>query len=244
MRLKKFLKNKLGNHYYKLRLKYLLTKIFGNYFLTARKSFKSFTDKFDFVKNKLNKKIEYQSIVKNEIGFIIDCTKDNYLSYHLRPKNSKNFNLESTCVIDEKFAVIIQGPIKEKFNFLKNTIDIYKKIFKNSIIIISTWTNEDQNLINTLKDQNVYILFNDEPEKSHNNINHQIHSTNLALNFALTKGVKYSLKTRADVRIHKNNLEAFLISLIQTFPVKKNDLLNSRIIVPSLNTFKYPVSNS
>tara|TARA_B100000900_G_scaffold291961_1_gene250861 strand:- start:543 stop:1721 length:1179 start_codon:yes stop_codon:yes gene_type:complete len=239
MSFKKFLKNKLGNNYYKLRLKYLLTKIFGNYFLSVRKSLKSFTGKFNFVKKNLNKKVEYQSIVKNELGFIVDCTKDNYLSFHLRPKNSKNFNLESTCVIDEKFAVIIQGPIKEKFDFLKNTLNIYKKIFKNSIFIISTWKNEDQTLVNTLKDQNIYILFNDEPEKSHNNINHQIYSTNLALDLALKKGAKYSLKTRADVRIHKNNLEAFLISLIQTFPVKKNNLLNSRIIVPSLNTFKF-----
>lgn len=239
MNLKKILKNKLGNSYYNLRLKNILTKIFGKYFILARENLKKQTNKFNFIKKNLNKKIEYQSIIKKEIGFIIDCTKDNYFSYHLRPKISKNFNLESTCVIDEKFAVIIQGPIKEKFNFLKNTLDIYKKIFKNSIIIISTWDNEDQNLINSLKDQNIFILFNKEPEKSHNNINHQILSTNTALNFALSKGVKYSLKTRVDVRIYKNNLEAYLISLTKTFPLKDNNFINSRIIVPSLNTFKF-----
>ena len=30
-----------------------------------------------------------------------------------------------------------------------------------------------------------------------------------------------------------------MISLIKTFPVKKNNVINSRIIVPSLITFKY-----
>lgn len=241
MSLKSLLKKKLGSHYYKIRSKYILTKIFGKYYLNTRSFIKKFTNKFLFIKKNLNKKIEYQRIVNKEVGFIVDCTKDNYLSYHLRPKNSKNFNLESTCVINEKIAIIIQGPIQEKFIFLKNTLEIYKKIFKNSIIIVSTWENEDKNLINTLKDQNIFIIFNKEPEKSHNNINHQILSTHTALNFAIEKGAKYSLKTRADVRIYKNNLETYLVSLIKTFPIKKNNLINSRIIVPSLNTFKFRI---
>ena len=73
----------------------------------------------------------------------------------------------------------------------------------------------------SLKDENIFILFNKEPEKSQYNIDHQIISTNKALKFAQEKGIKYSLKTRADIRIHKNNLETFLISLIKTFPAKK-----------------------
>lgn len=241
MNFKNLLKKKLGNHYYKIRSKYILTKIFGKYYLNTRLIIKKFTDRFSFIKKNLNKKIEYQSIINKETGFIVDCTKDNYLSYHLRPKNSKDFKLESTCSITEKFAVIIQGPIKDKFSFLKNTLEIYKQTFKNSIIIISTWENEDKNLINSLKDQNIFIIFNKEPEKSHNNINHQILSTNTALNLAVEKGAKYSLKTRADVRIYKNNLETYLISLIKTFPVKHNNLIKSRIIVPSLNTFKFRI---
>ena len=56
---------------------------------------------------------------------------------------------------------------------------------------------------------------------------------------ALNKGAKYSIKTRSDVRINKNNLETYLISLINTFPVKENNFIKSRIVVPSLITFKY-----
>jgi len=241
MSIKKFLKDKLGRNYYKLRLKYILQKVFGNFYLTFRSLIKRFCNKFSFFKNNLNKKIEHQSIVDKESGFIIDSTKNNYLTYHLRPKNSRDFNLESTCEIDDKIAIIIQGPIQEKFNFLKNTLEIYKKIFKNSIIIISTWKNENVEKINTLKDQNIHILYNDEPEKSKSNINHQIHSTNAALKFAADNGSKYSIKTRADVRLNKNNLETFLISLIKTFPVKSNSLIKSRIIVPSLITFKFRI---
>ena len=241
MSIKKFLKDKLGKNYHKLRLKYILYKIFGNFYLSLRNWIKKFYTKFDFLKNNLNKKIEHQSIIDKESGFIIDNTKNNYLTYHLRPKKAEDFNLESTCKIDEKIAIIIQGPIQEKFDFLKNTLEIYKKIFKNSIIIISTWKSEDIEKINTLKDENIYILFNDEPEKSQSNIDHQIFSTNIALKFAMNHNAKYSIKTRADVRINKSNLETFFISLIKTFPVKSNSLIKSRIVVPSLITFKFRI---
>ena len=241
MSIKKFLKDKLGKNYHKLRLKYILYKIFGNFYLSLRNWIKKFYTKFDFLKNNLNKKIEHQSIIDKESGFIIDNTKNNYLTYHLRPKKAENFNLESTCKIDEKIAVIIQGPIQEKFDFLKNTLEIYKKIFKNSIIIISTWKSEDIEKINTLKDKDIYILFNDEPEKSQSNIDHQIFSTNMALKLAINHNAKYSIKTRADVRLNKSNLETFFISLIKTFPVKTNSLIKSRIVVPSLITFKFRI---
>lgn len=241
MSIKKFLKDKLGKNYHKFRLKYILYKIFGNFYLSLRNWIKKFYNKFDFFKNNLNKKIEHQSIIDKESGFIIDNTKNNYLTYHLRPKKAEDFNLESTCKIDEKIAIIIQGPIQEKFDFLKNTLEIYKKIFKNSIIIISTWKSEDIEKINTLKDENIYILFNDEPEKSQSNIDHQIFSTNIALKFAMNHNAKYSIKTRADVRINKSNLETFFISLIKTFPVKSNSLIKSRIVVPSLITFKFRI---
>ena len=120
MSIKKFLKDKLGKNYHKLRLKYILYKIFGNFYLSLRDWVKKFYNKFDFFKNNLNKKIEHQSIIDKESGFIIDNTKNNYLTYHLRPKKAEDFNLESTCKIDEKIAIIIQGPIQEKFDYLKN----------------------------------------------------------------------------------------------------------------------------
>ena len=239
MKIKIFLKNKLGKYYKNFYLKNVLRVIFGKIFLNTRDFIKKNTKKFNFLKSNLNKKVEHQKIIKNEIGFLLDFTKDNYLTYHLRPKLAKNFNLESTCELEERIAIVIQGQIQEKFEFLKNTLDIYKKIFKNSLIIISTWDNENVNLINSLKDKNIFIIFNKEPEKSLSNINHQIYSTYMGLELAIKKGAKYSIKTRSDIRINKNNLETYLLSLINTFPVKKNNFMKSRIIVPSLITFKY-----
>ena len=241
MKIKTFLKKKLGSNYHKFRLKNILIKIFGKYFLNTREKFKKCISRFDFIKIKLNKKIDHQSIVKKENGILLDLTKNNYLTFHLRPKNSEDFYLKSTNKNIEKFAIIIQGPIGKKFSFLKDTINIYKKIFKNTVIIISTWKSENINLINSLKEENVFILFSEEPDKSLYNVDHQIISTNVALKLAREKGALYSIKTRTDTRLYKNNLENFLIALFKTFPVKENNIIRSRIIVPSLVTFKFRI---
>ena len=239
--LKKVKKSLLGENYHQFRSKNILKKIFGDTYIEKQRRWKYFIKKFNFIKIKLDKKTAGQSLIKNEKGFLIDLTLNNYLTYHLRPKLSQDFDLESTCEISEKFAVIIQGPIKENSDFLKHTLKIYKKIFKNSLIIVSTWEDENKELIEELHGENIHIILSDDKEikKSRSNINKQIISTNVALNFAKTQNVKYCLKTRTDQRIYNNNLETFLISLLKTFPVKENKLIKSRILVPPMGTFKF-----
>ena len=238
---KKIKKSLLGENYHQFRSKNIFKKIFGDAYIEKQRRWKYFIKKFNFIKIKLDKKTAGQSLIKNEKGFLIDLTLNNYLTYHLRPKLSQDFDLESTCEISEKFAVIIQGPIKENSDFLKHTLKIYKKIFKNSLIIVSTWEDENKELIEELHGENIHIILSDDKEikKSRSNVNKQIISTNVALNFAKTQNVKYCLKTRTDQRIYNNNLESFLISLLKTFPVKENKLIKSRILVPPMGTFKF-----
>ena len=237
---KKVKKKLLGKNYQRFRLNRILTKIFGDAYLNKRRKWHYLKKKFSFFKNKLdNPNIGGQKITKTERGFLIDATIDNYLTYHLRPKRSKNFKLESTFKVSDKFAVIIQGPIQENLNFLKNTLQIYKKNFKNSLIIVSTWKDEENNLSKEFYDDNVHFIFNEKIKKSKFNLSQQITTTKAALDFAKTHNVKYCLKTRTDQRIYNNNLDSFFISLLKTFPVKQNKLINSRIVVPAIFTFKF-----
>ena len=72
----------------KVKAKIYFTESFGNFYLSLS-IIKRFCNKFVFLKIILIKKFEHQSIVDKESGFIIDNTKNNYLTYHLRPKNSE-----------------------------------------------------------------------------------------------------------------------------------------------------------
>ncbi len=237
MILKFFFKKMLGSNYEKLRSRNILKKIFKSKYEIFKNRFNNFRNRFKF---NLSKTISSQQIIKNEKGFLLDFTKNSYLTFHLRPKTSDNFFLESTCKIDDSMGIIIQGPVGENYDFLKNTLDIYKKLFKSSSIVVSTWKSEKKEVLKELESKNITILFNDEPDKSQSNLNHQIVSTNAGLDLLANKGIKYALKTRTDTRLNKNNLESFLIALVKSFPLKKrNDFINSRIIVPNINTYKY-----
>ncbi len=221
----------------KLSINSFIKKLFGKNYPYINKRLKLFKNRFKF---NLSKKIASQKIVDKESGFILDFTKNNFLTFHLRPKDFHDFNLESTCSIEDKMGIVIQGPIQENFDFLKNTLKIYEKIFKNSLIVISTWESEDINKIKNLINERVHVIFNREPQKSISNIDHQTLSTSAGLDYLHTKKIKYVLKLRADIRLNKNNLESFLTTLIKFFPIlKKNETINSRIIVPSINTYKY-----
>ena len=67
--------------------------------------------------------------------------------------------LKSKLGNNKKFAIIIQGNIGDYFSFLLESINIYKKIFPNTLIIVSTWEDEDTSKINELKRNNIpYIV--------------------------------------------------------------------------------------
>ena len=91
--LKQFKKKLLGENHHKFRSKNILKKIFGDTYLDKQRRWKYFIKKFNFIKTKLNKKTAGQSLIKNEKGFLLDLTFNNYLTYHLRPKIFEDFDL-------------------------------------------------------------------------------------------------------------------------------------------------------
>ena len=196
--------------------------------------------KYNFVLN-FSKKISGLPIAKKGFNFIISFSKSNFISYTIRPKYSKNFKLISTEKIDEKeFGIIIQGPINDKneLNFLKETLKIYKMIFPNTLIVISTWENSfTENLEN---EQYIKIHKTIKPVvPGMGNINFQIKSTSNAIKILKKEGIKNILKTRTDCRIMKPNLKSYFLSLQKTF-VSANPS-SSRIFASNIATCKYRI---
>jgi len=221
-----------------LRLKILSKLIFGKYYPSLIFYYNKIFRPFKF---RLDKKIDHQSLVKKERGFFLDFSIDNYLTFHLRPKKIDNYNLISTDNIKSKFAIIIQGQIGSMYDFLSETLKVYNKIFPDTLIIISTWDDENKEKISRLKNKNTHIIFNELLNyKSPGNTDNQIISTYNALTYAKSTGIEYCIKQRPDFRVNKNNIKTFLMSLIKNFPLKeRHKLIKSRIIITSLGTLKY-----
>ena len=160
-----------------------------------------------------------------------------YLTIRTTPKRSEQFYYsELNSRIQDELAIIIQGGLYAKDNFTVETCKVYRKSFKNAKIIVSTWENEDTEIINELKELGVFVIQSKKPKFTGiGNINLQVKSTYEGLKYAKKIKAKYVLKTRTDQRLQKNNLYEYFISLLEKFPVVKDGVLKlpqtQRIIV-------------
>jgi hypothetical protein len=191
---------------------------------------------------KFNKNIHGKKIVKNETGFLLDFSFNNFVSHTIRPKTAKNVATDNEEYENSSTAIIIQGSIYGIKSFVIETIKLYKKLFQNTVIILSIWEDEiDSNFLSKCKELNIEIIIN-KKIKTLFNTDLQILSTAAALNLAKKLDKKFTLKSRTDCRIYKNNAISHIKNLLKIFPIdKKFNFLNDRIISCSVDTRKYRV---
>ena len=152
----------------------------------------------------------------------------NYITLKTRPKTSQNFKRLSNIITPEskKTAIVLQGPVIEKDNFTLESIRIYKKLFPESIIILSTWKECDLAPFVDL----CHIIEQDKPkEPGKYNLNLQIKSTLSGIILAKKLGADYTLKVRTDQRLYSKNLIPYLLHILKT---NKN-----KLIIPGFNSF-------
>lgn len=168
--------------------------------------------------------------------------KKNYLTLTYRPKSTKNICKDAFAIsIKEKIGIVIQGPIKSEDDFTYETIQLYKKIFPEALLILSTWEDEDKLTIEKLRTTGIKILLNKKfVKQGFINLNYQIVSTKAGIDFAKESGVGYLLKTRTDCRIYDGNSLNYLVSLLKLFKLS-DDIKHQkqRIIAIDTYTHKY-----
>jgi hypothetical protein len=161
---------------------------------------------------------------------------------HSRPLYSSEYHLKSDKVkMNKKIGIVIQGPLVKESDFTLETIKIYKKTFSQEThLIVSTWKGEDQETVKKIRATGAIVLENDPPHQPGiKNINFQIVSSGEGIRKAKERGVEYVLKTRTDQRMYAPNVEEFLCTMIDLFPVAEEYAQEKRIVAVSLNTYKY-----
>lgn len=147
--------------------------------------------------------------------------KSFYYSINYRDKFFEKLKIKNKS----NSSIIIQGPILKKNNFTINTINLYIKNCKSSIIL-STWKNEltDKEILD-LKKRGVKIIINDPPNfTGPKNINFQLKSTFEALRFSLKNRDKFTIKTRTDCRVYLKDFDKNLLRFYYFFKKKNNAL--------------------
>ena len=162
-----------------------------------------------------------------------NCRGDQYSLLYQRPKKAACMEIEDGTEIQRKTAIVMQGPLTIEGSFTLETVRMYQKLFPNTIVIISTWTGENKQMLQSLAGlDNCYLVISDLPEHSGIlNLNYQIVSTMEGLRKAKQLGKEYVFKSRCDHRFMRKGLMEYLVNLCMRFPVDESiKYQNCRIV--------------
>ncbi len=180
---------------------------------------------------------------------IMERVRKQWVTIHRRSMYAKDYFLTSDpdpLTDPKKMAIILQGPLARASNFTLETVKLYKKIFPQTFIIVSTWDDENAKDITLLRNEGADVLLNKKPSyPGPYNVNLQIISTRQGMKRANEIGVDYIIKSRTDHRIYAPNSKRFLINLIKTFPLTHNYTLQKQRLATLCygGTFKYRLYN-
>ena len=149
---------------------------------------------------------------------------DYFFSYRVRPTKTERILVALDDNTSEQSAIVMQGPIMLEREFTFETIKLYKKLYPKACIIVSTWYDESQYVIEKIKDLGVTVVLSQKPVfAGHGNINYQLDNTKAGVLKAKEMGAKYICKTRTDQRIYHPNFMEYMINLIKAFPNDNSD---------------------
>jgi hypothetical protein len=168
---------------------------------------------------------------------------DNFFTYDIWPKRFAGATTFSAVSRHTGLVgIVIQGPVIREDAFTFETIRRYNTCFPDALVILSTWegmTDERELLRHQLRCELVVSKQPANPGPA--NINLQLESTARGLELAARASCDYILKTRTDQRFYHEDLLHYLRTIQDQFSLSGASIsyLSSRLIISSLNTFKY-----
>jgi hypothetical protein len=171
---------------------------------------------------------------------LIERLQDVFLTTHRRPKRARNIGNISSVSPSRRTAIAMQGPIVAADDFTCETVRLYRKMFPETCLIVSTWEDSDPALVASIRAEGADLVLSQKPAYAgESNVNLQIVSTIGGVRRAKELGVDYVLKTRSDQRIYAVNTMAYLLALVRSFPLSEPTTQKERLVSISLDTFKY-----
>lgn len=161
-----------------------------------------------------------------------------------RPKRADEIGIGSDKGAINRTAIVIQGPIKYEDDFTLETVKIYKLLYPECIIIVSTWEDEKDKAMDLFAGQDITLCFSPKPlHAGYGNSAFQTVSSKKGVDKALELGCKKICKTRTDQRFYKPNLFYELERLLKLFPVESGSAQKERLICISTTTDKNRLYN-
>ena len=137
-------------------------------------------------------------------------------------------------------ALVMQGKLMPEEDFTLKTIRHYRQTFPGSMLIVSTWKDEDPALLKKLEQAGAQIVQSEHPPfPGPSHINYQLRSTLAGIEAARQAGCEYILKTRTDTRMYATNISDYLVALHRHFPIAHGAGQKGRLLVLDIATRAY-----
>lgn len=183
--------------------------------------------------------MKFRELIESKGIYLQRVGSREYYTYWTRPKKAENVECESS--IQPETAILIQGPIKYEDDFTFETVKLYKKMFPQSPLIVSTWSNEDKDVLRKIEEEGARVCLSDPPDPDsvqNYSVNLQLKNTKKGIELAKQEGYLFCAKTRSDQRIYSWNALSFCRKMIEMFPVEdKEEGIRGRILTTSMGTF-------
>ncbi|MFA0052390.1 WavE lipopolysaccharide synthesis family protein [Vibrio breoganii] len=186
-----------------------------------------------------SKKIRISKLFNRLFYYLNKIDRKEFITIHARPFDASSYFNINKYKYNKEIAFLIQGPVGD-LSFLIETIKLYRIMFPNIPIFVSTW--DDINIDSRVKIEELAdkVVISEKPNLSGVlNVNYQIVSTSNGLKeIRDNSGAYYVIKTRVDQRICNSNVFKYLEALLEEYPSKIKQQ-KERIALVNINTSKY-----
>lgn len=163
--------------------------------------------------------------------------KDQFLTFHQRPKFCEGVNFRMDSYSSEDIAIIMQGPLLSEDAFTYETVMLYRKMYPKAKVIISTWSDEDECQLKNIEQTGAYVVLSEKPAvPGLNNENMQKTTVLAGIEIAKRLSCRYVLKTRTDQRMYAENVLEYCKDLLSVFPLRIRTKASNRLVVSSLGS--------
>ncbi|MCR5418296.1 MAG: hypothetical protein K6E84_05210 [Lachnospiraceae bacterium] len=160
-----------------------------------------------------------------------------FRTYYDRPKYADEVGILSEGKLKYKTAIVLQGPLKKEEDFTLETVRLYKKLYPDCLIVLSTWDSE-KDYLQPFYDEGIIICVNEPPIHSGAlNCSFQAKSAHEGIERAKAYGCERICKTRTDQRFYRPELFSYLEDVIDQFPMRIDSIQKNRLIAISYTTF-------
>lgn len=163
-----------------------------------------------------------------------------FLTWHRRPTYTSSIPITPSNISNT--GIVIQGPIRKKNDFTLETARLYRRIYPNAPIVVSTWAGSGYRKLHKFSEIGVKLIeLEDAGFVSPGNLARQRATTLAGIEALRSKNLQFLLKTRSDQRIYNSDFLKVLNWYASEFPLAAPQgglKADARLLFVSMNSFR------